>query len=315
MKTERRNLIGLSPELDEVIVDFAFLAHHYQGLHPGNAGDVSQVLAAETSGLLTSEFKGSLSEWYEIERIERLGEIRGDGRRGYRAEGVKDEQFYELTRAMAGRVFLITRTGAQIPSIEHTVRLGQDGKLLNVMEVDETGRRVRVVYGNVQYGSIPSIETHVHVLANSISLVEGEENPAVVHCHPYQLTLLARLKEVQGDFGRLNALVYTQAEGLLRNYPGLIGVVPYFPSGSELLVVNSITPLTNYRFVLWVNHGLVVRAANIRRAYDLIAYGEESAKAALDSLRLGARGLPIDAVRDFLEAKGLLAAYEELPSR
>lgn len=262
--------------------------------------------------MLTSEFKDSLSEWYELERIERLAEIRTDGRRGYRAEGVRDGRFYELTSAMAGRVFLITRTGAQIPAIEHTIKVGQNGKLLNVVEVDETGRKLRVVYGNAQYGSIPSIEIHVHVLANSISLMEGEENPAVVHCHPHHLTLLARLKEVQGDFGRFNALVYTQAEGLLRNYPGLIGVVPYFPSGSESLAVNSITPLTSHRLVLWMNHGLVVRAANIRRAYDLIAYGEDGAKVALESLRLGARGLPLEVVKSFLEAHNLLEDYDRL---
>ena len=133
-----------------------------------------------------------------------------------------------------------------------------------------------------------------------------------MHAHPYHLVLLGRHRLIQGDFQKFNALIYSQVEGLNRNYTELIGIVPYFPSGSQSLVLNTMDTLRRHKLVLWMNHGFLVREANIRRAYTLMAYAEESAKAALDTLKHGAKGLPNDWIGRFLEDNALLDFYKEL---
>lgn len=302
-------LLGIADDLDEIILDFAFLANHFREVHPANAGDVSQVLGGASADAVLRASHRHASEWFSIGRLEELSRIRADGRVGYRSQGVQNEEFLLALRGLAGRVLLITTTGSQIPAISHTITLKRSGQLLNLVEVDETARRIRILYGNREYGTIPSIETHVHLLANAISISEGLQTPATVHAHPYHLVLLGRKRIVAGRPDVLNVLLYTQVEGLLRNYTGLVGVVPYYESGSTALALGSLDVLKAHRMVLWMNHGFVVRSENIRRAYILLSYAEEAARAALDALTGDVVGLPLSAIEGFLSEKNLIDAH------
>jgi ribulose-5-phosphate 4-epimerase/fuculose-1-phosphate aldolase len=134
----------------------------------------------------------------------------------------------------------------------------------------------------------------------------------MVHAHPPNLVSLGRHPLIRGSFERFNAAVYTSVEGLNRNYTGLIGVVPYRESGTKALVDSSIDSLVRHRLVLWMNHGFVVRESNIRRAYSLLGYAEDAARAALFTLTSGALGLPTESVLAFLEEHQLLDAYRSL---
>ncbi len=310
-----KNLLGIASELDSIIYDLGFLATVHQASHPANAGDVSQVLNQPLAQELKARFSGQESFWFEIEHLEELKTLRADGGRGYRSEGISNSRYFELIRPLAGRLVLITRTGSQIPAVEETIRAGEDGKLFNVIEVDDAANRIRIIYGHEQYGSIPSIESHVHLLANALSIAEGYNSPGTVHAHPPSLLLLGRHRKIRGSFEAFNAAVYTSVEGLNRNYTGLIGVVPYRQSGTRGLVDASIEPLRKHRLVLWMNHGFVARDESIRRAYTLLAYAEECAKAALSTIDFGALGLPADEVKPFLEAHGLWQAYTNLFQR
>jgi ribulose-5-phosphate 4-epimerase/fuculose-1-phosphate aldolase len=309
---KRENLLGIHQELDDLILDLAFLSSFQSDTHPANTGDVSQVLSPELGNILVNRFRSTLSNWFQIEHVEGLASIRNDGRTGYRSEGIREEKYFQVLHNLTDRVFLITRTGAQIPAIQHSIDVGQDGELLNIVQLDKTGRQIRIVYGAEQYGSIPSIEMHIHMFANALGMIDGCSRPATVHAHPYHLVLLGRHRLIQGNFQKFNSLIYSQIEGLNRNYTELIGIVPYFPSGSESLVLNTMETLRRHKLVLWMNHGLLVREANIRRAYTLMAYAEESAKAALDTLKHGAKGLPDDWIGAFLEDNALLDFYKEL---
>lgn len=306
------NLLGLTADLDAIIHDFAFLAMVHKDSHPANTGDVSQVLTPVAAASVLETHGDTASAWYSIERLETLHELRRDGRTGYRAEGVTNPRYFAALSPIAGKLVLITRTGSQIPAVAETIRAKEDGKLFNVLQVDEAARSIRIIYGHHAYGSIPSIETHVHLLANALCLAEGHPEPATVHAHPSALVSLGRHPAVRGSFERFNAAVYTSIEGLNRNYTDLIGVVPYFQSGTRALVDASIEVLARHRLVLWMNHGFVVREANIRRAYTLLAYAEDCARAALFTLAEGAMGLPFDEVRNFLEERGLLSGYREV---
>jgi hypothetical protein len=123
------NLLGLSPRLDEILRDFPFFATVHKDSHPANAGDVSQVLDDQSAEAVEATYGNSATPWYDIENLEALGHLRNDGRSGYRIEGVVNPRFYELVRPLAGRLMLITRTGAQLPAISQTISTGDDGKL------------------------------------------------------------------------------------------------------------------------------------------------------------------------------------------
>ena len=264
------------------------------------------------SSVIVDRFGESASEWFPVDRLPLLASIRADGRTGYRAEGISDEEFYALISVLAGRSLIITRTGSQLPLIQHTIDMGQGGKLLNVIEVSGDARRIRILYGNAQYGSIPSIELHIHMAANAAGVLEGFSTPAAVHAHPYHLLRLDRYRLIHGEFKLFNAALYTQIEGLNRNYSGLVAVVPYEPSGSASLVRASLQKIQAHRLILWMNHGFLARDTSIRQAYMLTALAEESARAALDTIADGALGLPRESVEALLVENDLMDAYESL---
>ncbi|PIN75010.1 hypothetical protein COV18_04595 [Candidatus Woesearchaeota archaeon CG10_big_fil_rev_8_21_14_0_10_37_12] len=304
------SLLGIAPALDDAIQEVAYNGERYSDFHPANAGDISQVFDAQLSRELVDRFTTTMSDWFDITRLQDLASIRCDGRAGYRTEGIENPGFYELLVPITGRVMLITRTGSDIASIKSVVDCGQDGKLFNLVQVDDTGKRIRIIYGNKEYGSIPSIETHIHIAANAMHMAEGCDTPATVHAHPPYLVALGRHPKVAGDFERFNAVVYTAVEGLNRNHKKLMGVVPYHQSGSADLVDSSLDPLKKHGFVLWMHHGATVRQINIRQGYVMLGYAEHCARMGLDSVREGALRMPDKEIVPFLEEKGLKAAYD-----
>lgn len=309
-----RSLLGLHDKLDRAVQDLAFFGARYRGFHPAAAGNVSQIFSQKVSSILSQQFRRTASHWFDIRKIETLASLRNDGRRGYRCESVTNPAFYDLTKHIGGRVLLITRTGSQIPAIQQTLRLGESGKLLNLVEVNDKGDTVKIIYGNHEFGSIPSIELHIHLLAGAISITQGMEAPATIHAHPHNLVQLGMEKKINGDFAAFNAIIYTQIEGLNRIDTDLIGVLPYIPSGSAQLVDASIVLLQKHHLVLWMNHGFVVRDIHIERGYATMAYAERCAKTAIDALRYGSVGLPLEFINDFLRQNNLLDVYRKLNS-
>lgn len=279
------NLLGISDELDDIIVDFAYLTDRYKEFHPGNSGDVSQMLDPAICRKLDKKNILKPTEWFEISELNKLANIRNDGRTGYRAEGIKYKPYFKIIKPLANRLMLITRTGADLPSLSYMINLKLNGKLFNIIEIDSTSTKVRIMYGNHQCGSIPSIELHMHLLSNAISISQKMQNPATLHAHPYNFISIGSCKQVHGSFCKLNKHINKYNEGLNRNYLNSVGIVPYFPSGSEELVKASIGILTKYELILWMNHGCVIRSKNIRDCYTLAAYADNSAKFALEALR------------------------------
>lgn len=227
MNQSEKKLVGLYHELDEIIYDFAYLADRHKEFHPANSGDVSQVLPAELSIELIERYGRTATDWFHISEIQNLAKIRADDRSGYRAEGIEDEAFYRILQSMKNKLMLITRTGAEIAAIKHTIEQGRSGQLLTLVEVNGCGNSIRIIYGCNEYGSIPSIETHIHLMANAISISEDFENPSLAHAHPFHLVTLGREKKIAGDFGLFNTALYTQVEGINRNHPSLVGIIPW----------------------------------------------------------------------------------------
>jgi ribulose-5-phosphate 4-epimerase/fuculose-1-phosphate aldolase len=169
-----------------------------------------------------------------------------------------------------------------------------------------------VLYGWHEFRSLPSFETPIHLAACALSIAQGIATPATLHAHTHHLIALGRHQRIAGSFGKLNAAAYTAADGLYRLHDGLIGVVPYLLTGTEAHFDACLEPMRQHQVVLWMNHGILIRAPSVARAYALLGLVEESAEAALWSLEGGALRLPDADVRPFLERHELADAYDHL---
>lgn len=305
------DLLADSGWAEEQIDDLAFLAGHFGHFHAANSGDVGILVPADAAEEIKRVYTSS-SDWIHFECLPDLAALRRDGRSGYRADGVTLEEFFSLTPAVAGRLLIITRTGCQLPQLANLVRRGHAGRLLTVVEIHEHGDRLRIVYGNREHGSIPSIETHIHVAAAAMNVRDGLIDGASVHAHPPRLTKLGRHRLIRGDEQRFNVALFTQVEGMLPNYRDLVAMIPYHRSGSEGLLRASMAAMPDHRALLWLNHGFFIRDSNVRQCYMLMDYAESAADAAIDGLDNEALGLPPEHLRSFLSRTGLSKTYTSL---
>ncbi|TSC55823.1 MAG: Uncharacterized protein Greene041639_497 [Parcubacteria group bacterium Greene0416_39] len=273
-------LTGVHEELDEHIRNLGYFGEHLglTGLIPANGGDISILLGEEAAEAVLRGFKPQ-SELILFRRLSELVHIRRDGRTHYNAESVPEEITQDLIRPLAGRVVVITATGAKLWDIAR-----HPERRLCVLEVNPDGRGFHLLYGNREYGLIPSIETLSHLVALATTLKEGAGSASAFHAHPPALVAVDAHMSVRGSYEELNKILFSQKEGVLTNLSDLVGVVPYEPSGSKALLEKSIESIQQHRFTLWERHGVFIRERSFERCIDLLEYAEDAAKAALRAL-------------------------------
>ncbi len=273
-------LIGVTPELDQFINDLGSFSRHLalKGYLPANAGNASFVMGKEGTNAVLSAFHRQ-TELISFEHLAELKNIRHDGRTYYNAESVPIDSIKPLIRDLAGKVVPITATGAKLWDVDRN-----PDKRLCLLEINQDADGFYLLFGNKEYGIVPSIETLTHLVANTSNLRNGLDSSAALHTHPPHLVAVNSHIEVNNSYAELNKIVYTQKEGVLTNVSDLIGVVPYQPSGSKALLSDSFEAINNHRFTLWSHHGAFIRERTIERCVDLLEYVEDAATAALRSL-------------------------------
>lgn len=275
-----KTLTGVHVELDEHINNLGFFGEHLGqiGLIPANGGDISILLGEKAAEAVLRKFRRQ-SELVLFSRLSELVHIRRDGRTHYNAESLPEEMIQSLVKPLAGRVVLVTATGTKLWDIAR-----HPERRLCILEISDDGKGFYLLYGNHEYGLIPSIETPSHLVALATTFKEGSSSASAFHAHPPALVAVDAHTSVRGSYGELNRLLYTQKEGILTNIPDLVGVVPYEPSGSKALLERSIESIIQHRFTIWEHHGVLIRERSFERCVDLLEYAEDAARAALQSL-------------------------------
>lgn len=111
---------------------------------------------------------------------------------------------------------------------------------------------------------------------------------AVVHTHSFYSTALSCALHKQDAIQQLFA--YTPYLNILTN--GRIGCIPYHPPGSEELFASFKERVDDRDVYLLSNHGLVVGAEGLYRAFDIIEEFEVSAK-----MQILVNGCQLEALR------------------
>lgn len=108
-------LTGVHPELDEHIQNLGFFGGHLglAGVIPANGGDISILLGEEAGEAILHRF-GRQNDLVLFSRLSELVRIRRDGRTHYNSESVPEEMIQDLIKPLAGRVAVITATGAKL---------------------------------------------------------------------------------------------------------------------------------------------------------------------------------------------------------
>lgn len=259
--SSRPDLFGINGWLDEALFTLGELTEFNRQFHQAAQGDDSIALPREVGDACIELFAECTSTWWPIASLHEMARLRDDGRTDYHAHGVNSSQLFTLLKRLAGRVLLITATGGLLPLIKETSFTGRGGKYLTLIEVSPNGDAIRLLYGNRQYGTLPSSETIMHMIA-AATMAEKCESSSMIHCHPMNLVKLALHPRVARDWGRLNALLISSVQSSLSSYGGAtIALMPYYDPGSKALALANLEMMPVAKFALWGNHGTYAIAA------------------------------------------------------
>jgi ribulose-5-phosphate 4-epimerase/fuculose-1-phosphate aldolase len=313
------HLFGINSWLDDQLGELGLFASLNRSFHAGSQGDVSLFLPRQVGDLLVERFAETATAYYPFHRLHEIVELRKDGRQGYYGMGVNDQRLLELCRGLKRRVLIVTATDVSIPAIKDYMEGGIGGRGIVAMQISPLGDGFRILYGNAEWGTLPSSETLIHIASAAIMAQRGQDSGTMVHCHPFPIVRLAlNPKLLDGehcDPKKLNAALLRIQSWLFQGQESTVTVVPipYQDPGSGALVRATLDVLPSSPFVLWENHGTVVRAPFISGAYGMTASVSCAAEAGLNSLEQKHGGFPMSRdLYQLLRQKELLIPYETL---
>jgi rhamnulose-1-phosphate aldolase len=196
---------------------------------------------------------------------------------------LRDEPWQDLEAdlpAVAGRRFLLTATGSFFRELESV-----PGRDLGVIEVDESGRRYRTVWG-YQDGGGPTSELLPHLRIHAARIRTNQhEDRAILHAHPTNLIALTyALSLTTHDLTRLLWEMHTEC---IIVFPMGCGFLDWRLPGSEEQARATEEVFETRTLAAWEWHGAVAVGPDFKTAFGLIETAEKAAEIYLKAAALG----------------------------
>jgi rhamnulose-1-phosphate aldolase len=189
---------------------------------------------------------------------------------------------------VAGRSFLLTATGSFFRDLETLQSRGPEavpGRDLGVIEVDESGRRYRTVWG-YEDGGGPTSELLPHLRIHAARIRTRQHGDrAILHTHPTNLIALTyALPLTTHDLTRLLWEMHTEC---IVVFPTGCGFLDWRLPGSEEQARATEKVFEKRTLVVWERHGAVAVGPDFKTAFGLVETAEKAAEIYLKAAALG----------------------------
>ena len=205
------------------------------------------------------------------------------------AVGKKEDSFYQNSTwlelkmdfpQLAREYFLVTAAGSHLRNIELAPR-----QTLGVIELDESGRRWRPVWG-YEKNAQPTSELLAHLQAQAVrKQVSKELDRVFIHCHCPNLIALSYALGL--DTVRLTRLLWQMHIECIVAFPEGVEFIPWQLSGSEQLAQATARALQKRRAVVWQFHGVGAAGSSLEAAFGLVEIIEKAAQIYLKTASIG----------------------------
>lgn len=165
--------------------------------------------------------------------------------------------------SLAGELFLMTASGAYLNKViidtPHT---------MGIVELDDAGAAWRMAWG-FEDGAQPSSELETHLAAYGVALEAGDGADRVVyHAHCPQVIAASTVLAC-------NARTWTRAlwkcmTECIIVFPQGIGFIPWMVPGSPELARATCELMRDHVICVWMQHGIMARAASFDKAFGLV---------------------------------------------
>jgi len=196
---------------------------------------------------------------------------------------LEEEPWHDLGAHLpdvAGMHFLLTATGSFFREMVYAPE-----RNLGVIEVEESGRRYRTVWG-YRDGGRPTSELLPHLRAHAARIRTGQDaDRAVLHTHP--TNLIALTYAVPLTTRSLTRLLWEMHTECIVVFPRGCGFLDWRLPGSEEQARATEEVFERRTLAVWQHHGVVALGADFETAFGLIETAEKAAGIYLKVAALG----------------------------
>jgi rhamnulose-1-phosphate aldolase len=196
---------------------------------------------------------------------------------------LQEEPWHDLGAHLpdvAGRRFLLTATGSFFRELEQAPE-----RDLGVIEVEESGRRYRTIWG-YRDGGRPTSEMLPHLRAHAARIRTGQDRErAVLHTHP--TNLIALTYAVSLTTHSLSRLLWEMHTECIVVFPRGCGFLDWRLPGSEEQAQATAAVFEKRTLAVWQHHGAVALGIDFETAFGLVETADKAAEVYLKVAALG----------------------------
>lgn len=189
---------------------------------------------------------------------------------------------------LAGEYFLVTGSGKFMRNV-----ILDPAANICVIQVDETGKNYRIVWGLTE-GGRPTSELPTHLMNHSIKKeLTGGRHRVILHSHPTNLIALTFILPLTDE--AFTRELWEMATECPVVFPDGVGVVPWMVPGGRDIALATAELMKKYDVVVWAHHGIFCSGEDFDQTFGLMDTVEKSAEILVKVLSMGGKRQTITA--------------------
>lgn len=170
---------------------------------------------------------------------------------------------------LIGKYFVITASGSYFKNM---VKASEENLgILKVLDKNTLG----LVWG-YSNGAHPTSEAPTHLRCHIERLKVDKESRLVIHCHTTNIICMTHICPLDSKFFT-ETLWKMQTESIVV-FPEGVAVLPWILCGGDLIGIETAKLMSEYRSVVWAQHGLFATGKSLDEVFGLIETIEKAAE-------------------------------------
>ncbi len=170
---------------------------------------------------------------------------------------------------LIGKYFVITASGSYFKNM---VKASEENLgILKVLDKNTLG----LVWG-YSSGAHPTSEAPTHLRCHIERLKVDKESRLVIHCHTTNIICMTHICPLDSKFFT-ETLWKMQTESIVV-FPEGVAVLPWILCGGDLIGIETAKLMSEYRSVVWAQHGLFATGKSLDEVFGLIETIEKAAE-------------------------------------
>ncbi len=170
---------------------------------------------------------------------------------------------------LIGKYFVITASGSYFKNM---VKASEENLgILKVLDKNTLG----LVWGYTNYAH-PTSEAPTHLRCHIERLKVDKESRLVIHCHTTNIICMTHICPLDSKFFT-ETLWKMQTESIVV-FPEGVAVLPWILCGGDLIGIETAKLMSEYRSVVWAQHGLFATGKSLDEVFGLIETIEKAAE-------------------------------------